>query len=53
MKKDIPFYPDPTDRHPPKPVGIPMSESPKYVGISLEININFEENYLFQGGLIS
>ena len=27
MIKDIPFYPDPTHRPPPKPVRIPTSES--------------------------
>ena len=46
MIKDILFYPDPMYRPSPKPVGIPTSES-------LELNIDFEENSLFQEGVIS
>ena len=29
MIKDIPFYPDPTYKPPPKPVRIPMSKNPE------------------------
>ena len=49
MIKDIPFYPDPTYRPPPKLVGTPMPES---TDINPEISINFEENSLFQEGVI-
>ena len=49
MIKDIPFYPDPTYRAPPKPVRIPTSESSENIDISLIINIDFEENSPFQG----
>ena len=41
MIKDIPFYPGPTYRSPPKPVRIPTSESPENIDISLETNIDF------------
>ena len=53
MIKDIPFYPDPTYRPPPKPVRIPTSESPENIDISSELNIDFEENSPFQEGVIS
>ena len=52
MINDIPFYPDPTYRPPPKPVRIPMSESPENVDIILEINIDFEKNSPFQGVIL-
>ena len=47
--KDIPFYPDPTYRPPPKPVRIPISEGPENIDISPEINIGFKKNSPFQG----
>ena len=53
INKDIPFYPDPTYRPPPKPVRIPTSESPENIDISPELNIDFEENSPFQEGVIS
>ena len=34
ISKDIPFYPDPTYRPPPKPVRIPMSEVPGNIDIN-------------------
>ena len=49
ISKDIPFYPDPTYRPPPKPVKIPMSEGLENTDIDLEHNTNFEENSPFQG----
>ena len=52
MFKDIPFYPDPTFRPPPKPAIIPMSERSENIEISMELNIDFEENYPFQEGVI-
>ena len=53
MIKDIPFYPDPTYRPPPKLIRIPASEGPENIDNSPEINIDFKENYLFQEGVIS
>ena len=53
--KDIPFYPDPTYRPLPKPVRTPMpgsSQSSDSTNIVPEINIDFEENYQFQEGII-
>ena len=50
--KDIPFYPDPTFRPPPKPVRIPTSERSENIDISLKINIDLDENSLFQEGII-
>ena len=50
--KDIPFYPDPTYRLPPKPVRIPTSERSEDIDISLKLNIDFEENSPFQEGVI-
>ena len=49
INKDIPFYPDPTYRPPPKPVRITMSENKD---ISPELNTDFEENSPFQEGVI-
>ena len=42
MIKDIPFYPDPMYRPPPKPISIPTSESPENIDISSKLNIDFE-----------
>ena len=47
MIKDTPFFLDPTYRPLPKPVRIPMSESQENIDISLEHNIDFEENSPF------
>ena len=52
INKDLPFYPDPNYRPPPKPVRIPISESPENIDISLELNTDFEENSPFQEGVI-
>ena len=49
MIKDIPFYPDPTYRTPPKLVRTLMPES---TDNNPEININFKENSPFQEGVI-
>ena len=51
--KDIPFYPDPTYRPPPKPMRTPMPESSESTDINPEINTDFEENSPFQEGIIS
>ena len=53
ISKDIPFYPDPTYRPPPKPVSIPMSEVSENIDIDQELNTNFEENSPFQEGVVS
>ena len=50
---DIPFYPDPTYRPPPKALRILMSESPENIDISPELNNDLEENSPFQEGVIS
>ena len=50
MIKDIPFYPDPTYRPPPKPLITPMpgsSQSSESTNIDPEINIDFEGNSSF------
>ena len=49
VTKDIPFYPDTTYRPPHKPIRIPKSEGAENIDIGQEINIDFEENSLFQG----
>ena len=54
--KDIPFYPYPNYRPPPKPVRIlcqESSESSESTDINPEINIGFKENSPFQEGVIS
>ena len=53
MIKTIPFYLDPTDRPPPKPIRIPKSEGGENIDISPEINIDFEEDSPSQEGVIS
>ena len=55
MIKDIPFYPGPTYRPPPKPTRTPVpgsSQSSESTNINPEINIDFEENSPFQEGII-
>ena len=47
--KDIPFYPDPTYRPPPKPMRTPSPGSLESTDINLEINIDFKEKSPFQG----
>ena len=51
--KDIPFYPDPTYRLPPKPIRTPTPGSSESTDINPEINIDFEENSSFQEGVTS
>ena len=52
---DVPFYPGPTYRPPPKPIrsNMPRSQeslqgSPSIENINPEINLDFEENSPFQ-----
>ena len=40
--QNIPFYPDPTYRPPPKLIRIPVSEGQENIDISPEINIDFK-----------
>ena len=56
MIKDIPFYPDATLRPSPKPTRSHTpgsSQSSESADINPEINIDLEENSLFQEGIIS
>ena len=54
VSKDIPIYPDPVYRPPPKPV---RTSIPEILGslldIDPELNSDFEENSPFQEGVIS
>ena len=59
---DVPFHPGPTYRPPPKPMRSNMpriqessqsSNSSENTNIHTDINLNFEENSPFQGGVIS
>ena len=52
ISKEIPFYPHPVYRPPPKPVKIPMPEFHGHMDINPELNTNFEENSAFQDGVI-
>ena len=52
INKDILFYPDPIYQPPSKPVEIPMSKLPENMDINPELNTDFEENSLFQEGVI-
>ena len=57
---DVPFYPGPTYRPPPKPIrsNMPRGQESSQSSYSLEnissdINLDFEENSPFQEGVIS
>ena len=59
---DVPFYPGPTYRPPPKVIRIHMpgshenlcsSDSSRSTNINTDINLGFEENSPFQEGVIS
>ena len=57
---DVPFYPGPTYRPPPKPIisNVPRSQetsqsSPSVENINPDINLDFEEKSPFQEGVIS
>ena len=52
--REIPKYPDPIYRPPPKPTKIPMQEVPRNLSdLNPEINMDFKENSLFQKDVIS
>ena len=53
ISKDIPFYPDPVYRPPPKPVKKPMPGILGNMHINPELNIYFKENSPYQEGVIS
>ena len=54
ISRDIPPYPDPICRPPPKPAEIPMQESlRKLTDLDVDINRDFEENSSYQEGIIS
>ena len=57
---DVPFHPGPTYRSPPKPIrsNVPRSQESSQSLSSVEninpdVNLDFEENSSFQGGVIS
>ena len=57
---DVPFYPGPTYRPPPKPIrsNVPRKQessqsSQRVENINQDINLDFEENSTFQEGIIS
>ena len=51
--REIPIYPDPVQRPPPKPVKLPMPKLPRSLSdFDAEINLDFKENSLFQEGVI-
>ena len=54
---DVPFHPGPTYRSLPKPIRSNMprgqESSPSSENTSSDINLDFEENSPFQGGVIS
>ena len=52
ISKDIPFYPDPVHRPPPKQIKIPMPEFLGNMDINPEFNTNSKENSPFQEGVI-
>ena len=51
--KDIPFYSNPVYKPPPKPKEIPLSKLQENIDINPELSMDFEENCLFQEGVIS
>ena len=53
ISREIPMYPDPIYRHPPKPTEIPLQEIPrKLMDLGKDINTVFEENSPYQEGVI-
>ena len=54
ISRDIPPYPDPIYRPPPRPPDIPLQGTPrKLIDLDSDINIDFEENCSYQEGIIS
>ena len=50
--KEIPFYPDPVYRPPPKPVKTSLPNIPGSMDINPELSTDFEEIFPFQEGVI-
>ena len=54
VSREIPIYPNPVYRPPPKLIKLPMSEVPgSLFDLDPEIDMDFEENLPFQEGVIS
>ena len=54
VSRDIPAYPGPIYRSPPKPAEIPLQKTQrKLTDLDTDINIDFEENSPYQAGIIS
>ena len=54
ISREIPRYPDPIYRPPPKPTEIPIQSVPRNLSdLEPEINMDFEENPPFEEGVIS
>ena len=54
VSREIPAYPDPIYRPPPKPTEIPLQEIPrKLMDLDTDINMDFKENSPYQEGVIS
>ena len=54
IPREIPIYPDPVYRPPPKPVTLPIPKIPKGLSdIDPEMIKDFEDNSPFQEGIIS
>ena len=54
ISREIPTYPDPIYRPPPKLTKITLQEIPrKLMDLNMDINMDFEENSPYQEGVIS
>ena len=54
ISRDIPPYPDPVYRPPPKPAEIPLQQTPrKLTELDADINMDFEENSPHQEGILT
>ena len=54
ISREIPMYPDPIYRPPPKPSEIPLQEVPRNLSdLDTDINMYFKENSPYQEGVIS
>ena len=54
IAKEVPIYPDPVYRPPPKAEKLPVPEIPRsLLDIDPELNMDFENNSPFQEGLFS
>ena len=52
--REVPLYPDPVHRPPPKPIKTSIPEIPGSTSdIDTELNTDFEDNSPFQEGVIS